>query len=137
MKRPLSITIIAILFIAIGALAPFRDGWKLLESSSLRHGPGITPHDWRDFGYAFSTHFLALIGGIALFRGMGWSRWLLLAWMLFHVILSFWHNPLEVALHAAMLALLAFFFFSRRAAAYFGRGTGIPAGGFGPSSLAR
>jgi hypothetical protein len=65
------------------------------------------------------TWVLALVGGVYLLRGHGWARWLLVAWAGFHVFVSLFHEPLELALHALVLALVAYFLFRGSTSRFF------------------
>jgi hypothetical protein len=51
--------------------------------------------------------------------GHNWARWLLLAWLVFHVIVSAFHSPEEVAAHVVLLLLFAYFVFRPPASNYF------------------
>jgi hypothetical protein len=65
------------------------------------------------------TRILAIVAGVLMLRRYNFGRWLCIAWMAFHVILSFRHTVFEVALHAVFLVLLTFFLFRRPANEYF------------------
>jgi hypothetical protein len=65
------------------------------------------------------VRLLAIVGGVFLLRGRAWARWLLLAWLAFHVVLSAFHNRVELAMHAGLLVVIGFFLFRPKAAAYF------------------
>jgi hypothetical protein len=62
---------------------------------------------------------LAIGAGAYMLRGRDWARWLALAWMVFHVILSAFHPLHELAVHLVMLVLFAYFLFRPEATAYF------------------
>ena len=59
------------------------------------------------------------VGGALILRGVSWARWLLVAWMAWHVVLSLGHTPGELAVHALFLVLLLLVLFRRQASAYF------------------
>jgi hypothetical protein len=56
---------------------------------------------------------LAIVGGIFVLLGHRWARWLLLAWLLFHVVVSAFHSLSEALAPAVLLILVAFFCFGR------------------------
>lgn len=56
-----------------------------------------------------------------MLRGHNWARWLLVTWIAYHVILSAFHAWSELAMHALLLAVVAYFLFRSRASAYFRR----------------
>ncbi len=65
------------------------------------------------------VRFLAVICGAFMLRGHNWARWLALAWIAFHVILSGFHTFHEFAIHCLFCAVIAWFLFRPEAARYF------------------
>src|SRR5262249_1046823 len=63
---------------------------------------------------------LAILAGIVMLIGRTWGRWLALAWIVFHVAISFYHSIGQVAMHCLVLALFAYFLFRPEARSYFG-----------------
>ena len=110
-KRPSSVTLIGWLFIAAGV------------TGILYHSTEFNIHDpfAGELLLGLFVRLLAIIGGIFMLRGADWSRWLLIAWMAYHVVLSFYHDLAQVAMHAVLLAVIAYFIFRTDAAAYFKR----------------
>lgn len=111
-KRPLSVTIIAWLFVAAGVvgLAYHATEFKLarpFENDAL----------WICF-----VRLLAIIGGVYLLRAQNWARWLCIAWMAWHVALSAIHSLSELITHTLMLVVFTFFLFRPRASVYFRSG---------------
>lgn len=104
-KRPIAVTVIGCLLIAVGAVGfvgHARDGGK-------------------DLWTILATEVVAVIAGVFLLRAANWARWLAIAWMALHVAISFGSlQPLIV--HCVFLALFAFFLFRPSANAYFRRG---------------
>jgi hypothetical protein len=43
----------------------------------------------------------AIVSGAFMLRGSNWARWLSLAWIAFHLILSFFHSLQEVVVHGS------------------------------------
>jgi len=104
-KRPVSVLILACLYLAVGTagvVGHFRD---------LRHPDGI----WIEL-----TELLAIIAGAFMLRAHNWARWLALAWMAFHVAISF-GEPRQLAVHSLMLVLIAWILFRPEARRYFRR----------------
>lgn len=62
---------------------------------------------------------VAILSGAYMLRGHNWARWLALAWIAFHVVLSIFHNLPELVVHASLCALVAFFLFRSAASRYF------------------
>ena len=108
-KRPLYIAIIAWLFIAAGTIG------------FLYHSTEINIHDLfgNDLLLALFVRLCAVAGGIFLLRGAGWARYLLVAWLLYHVILSIFHPIEQLIMHSVLLAVITFFLFRPKASEYF------------------
>jgi hypothetical protein len=62
---------------------------------------------------------LSLFGGVFLLNGESWARWLLLAWVAFHVVLSWFHSLSQFAVHLVLLAVVAYFLLWSHASEYF------------------
>lgn len=105
-KQPLAVTILAGLYIFVGAIGLAGHFNQLL----------VSPLDGI---YVELTEFLALLGGVFMLRGQNWARWLALAWMAFHVILSAFHAFHEFAIHAVFFAVIAWFLLSPSSTRYF------------------
>ena len=104
--RPLSVTLIACLYLLVGAL-----GLAVHFHEFLTRQP--------DWGWIVLTEALAVLIGIFLLRGQNWARWLAIAWIAFHVGLSV-HGPVRaLILHTAFLALITWALFHAAARRYF------------------
>jgi hypothetical protein len=111
-KRPLSITLISWIFIAAGSVG------VAYHASELK-----TQHSFEsDILWVVFVRLLAIIGGVFMLRGHNWARWLLVAWMAYHIVLSALHSVMEVAMHALLFGVIGYFLFRPKASAYF-RGT--------------
>lgn len=106
--RPKIVTAIAILFIAVGVVGILYHAREL----------GSTPF-WTDGLWVLLVRMLAIVAGICLLKGANWARWLAIAWLAFHVILSIWHSPAELVMHVAFLVVIAYLLVGTRAATYF------------------
>jgi hypothetical protein len=116
-KRPISVNIIAILYLAVGTIGFVYHGYESLRQTAF-------PSD--AYGIEI-TEFLAIIAGVFMLRGQNWARWLAVAWMAFHVVVSAFHNFREFAIHTLLLALIAWILFRPKAAQYFNRSGTQPA----------
>jgi hypothetical protein len=111
-KRPLSVTIISWLFIAMGVIAFV---YHFIEFS--------TRHTFQYDGlWVLLLRLIAIVAGVFMLRGNSWARWLTIFWMAYHVVLSWFHSWQQLVIHGLFLAVLAYFLFRVDAAAYF-RGT--------------
>ena len=105
-QRPISILILACLYMVIGAaglVGHFRD--------LLTH-----PHEgiWIEL-----TELAGLIAGAFMLRRQNWARWLALAWIVFHVILSVFHPLPELVIHALFCVAIVWILFRPAATRYF------------------
>lgn len=102
--------VIGWLYIVTGVLALVSHGLEFVKRRSLDSDVFIIP----------VVEIAAIVAGIYLLRGSNWARWLALAWMGFHVILSLFHPWRELAVHSLLFAAIAYFLFrsssERRAA---------------------
>jgi hypothetical protein len=108
-KRPVSVTIIACLYIAVGGI------------DFAYHFIGFKPQ--RPFQYdivwASLVSLIAVVCGVYMLRSRNWARWLALTWIVFHVVLSAFHALGELALHTLFCVILAYFLFRPTATRYF------------------
>jgi len=112
-KRPLSVTVIGCIFIAAGVIG---FAYHVPEFKSLRPFPN-------EIVWGLLVRLLAVLGGVFVLRRHNWARWLLLAWIGFHVVLSAFHSWSELIVHAVVFVVVAYVLFRPRASAYF-RGAG-------------
>jgi hypothetical protein len=110
-RRPLAIAVLGWLFIATGTLALL---YHLSEFSSQH------PFN-KELIWVCVVRVLAVIGGAFLLRGHNWARWLLTAWMAFHIVLSIFHSPVELVMHILLFGTIGYFLFRPQSSAYFQR----------------
>lgn len=108
-KRPISITILAWLYIAVGVL-----GTAAHYADFRAHKPIVN-----EFVSITLLGAVAIVAGAFMLRGRNWARWLALAWMASHVAISAFHPLHELIIHSALFVLFAFLLFQRKARAYF------------------
>ncbi|MGE5112455.1 MAG: hypothetical protein ACM3JB_16440 [Acidobacteriaceae bacterium] len=109
MKRPLTVTLIALLLLLSGVA-------------------GIAYHitdvkTWHPFSYEYVAilliRVLAILAGIYMLRGHDWARWVALLWITFHLVISFFNSWSQVAVHSVVLAIFAYVLLRPAATAYF------------------
>jgi hypothetical protein len=105
-KRPISITILACIYLAVGAIG-FVGHFREL----LAHHPDAVAIE--------ITEFIAIVCGVFLLLGHNWARWLAVAWIAFHVVLSAFHSLPEFAIHALFCAAIAWILFRPESVRYF------------------
>lgn len=108
-KRLLSVTVISWVYIAAGALGL---AFHFSDFNTPR------PFQYDVLGIAF-VRLLAILAGAFMLRGDNWARWLALAWIAFHVIVSAFHSAFQLAMHALFCAVIAYILFRRPATEYF------------------
>lgn len=108
-KSPLSVTGIGYLYIAIGVIA-------LVSQLAMVRLRGPFQYDilWASF-----VELIAVVSGLYILRASNWARWLALVWIVFHVLLSVLHAPLELLIHSLLCLVIAYCLFRPPANAYF------------------
>lgn len=112
-KRPLSVTIIACFYIVMGAIG-FAYHFNELKA----------PHPFHDIVWVELIRLIAIVCGAYMLRGHNWARWLALAWIAWHVVLSAFHTLSGLAIHSLFFVILAYFLLRPTATRYF-RAAGI------------
>jgi hypothetical protein len=107
--RPVSVIVIACLYVATGVIGS--------ASHFMEFRPG-QPFQY-DIVWASLVNLVAVIAGVYMLRGNDWARWLALAWIAFHVVLSIFHSPRELALHSLFLIAFTYLLFRPEANRYF------------------
>ena len=67
------------------------------------------------------VRLLAIFFGLYMLLGRNWARWMAMAWIAFHVVVSAFHSLGEFAMHALILALFAYSLFQAESSKYFVR----------------
>jgi hypothetical protein len=108
MKRPLLVTLIGYLFIASGTIG------------IIYHAPGLKEINTRpEVILVLFVRMLAILGGVFTLRGANWARWLLVIWIAYHVILSYFHSPVELITHLIVFAFITIGLFHAKVTWYF------------------
>ena len=108
-KRPLTVTIIGWIFIATGAIGL---AYHLTEIKPDQ--PFQSENVW-----ILLLRVVAIVSGVFMLRGSNWARWLALAWIAFHVFLSFLHSWQQVLVHCLFFVVIGYVLFRPEARAYF------------------
>lgn len=115
--RPLSITLVAWLFAAIG-VATAVGGLYPIAAAGWQ-GAGEFHERAAELTPMVLSALLALAGGVWMLRGRDLGRWLAAIWMGVHIVLSMLHSVSRTAVHALLFAVIAFALFRPAASAYF------------------
>lgn len=111
-KRPLSVTIVAWIYIVGGA------GGIAVHGSELNAQHPFS----NDAVLVLVVRLLAVVAGAFMLRAASWARWLAMLWMGYHVVLSL-HSVAALGIHALLLAVFAYFLLRPQANAYFAAGS--------------
>jgi hypothetical protein len=109
MKRPIAVTILGLLYIAVG-IGSTAAHFAAFHSDR----PSVNELVW-----VTVLGVLAIVAGVFMLQARNWARWLALAWMAFHVALSVFHPLHELIVHTLFLAIFAYLLFRPEAHAYF------------------
>jgi hypothetical protein len=109
-KRPLAVVVIACLYILVGTVG------------LVHHFPPHVRFHQDDF-WIEPTELLAIIAGVFMLLGHNWARWLAVAWLAFHVAIS-WPVARQMIVHTLMLAAFTWLLFRRDAQQFFSRNPG-------------
>lgn len=105
---PVSVLVIALLYLAVGVVGFIAHFHTLLA--------------WqKDSVWVESTEFLAVVTGVFLLLRQNWARWLAVAWIAFHVVISAFNSYSQAAVHAAFMGLILWALFQPEARGYFKR----------------
>lgn len=109
-KRPLAITVLSLLYIAVGLLGTAA---HYLQFTQQRPSTG-------EVFWITLLGIAAVVAGIFMLLAKNWARWLALAWMGAHVAISAFHPRLrELIVHCLFFVLFALLLLRREATAYF------------------
>ncbi|HUO16279.1 MAG TPA: hypothetical protein VMX38_14940 [Verrucomicrobiae bacterium] len=106
MRRPISVTGVAWLYIAVGTL------------QFAFHSPDLLKLQ-RDAYATEVTELLAVLAGVFMLRRQNWARWLALAWAAFHVALTAFPPFHGLAAHVLIFAGIAWILLRSDARQYF------------------
>lgn len=110
-KRPRSIVVISLLFIVLGVLTLVHAVWDLVNTEQRLTN---LQHHWMIYLSAVA----AMVGGVFLIEGRNWARWLLVAWMAFHIVVGALNGIVPLLTHVVIFSVIGFFLFRRPVSSY-------------------
>ena len=110
-RRPLSIVVISLLFIVIGAVTLVHAALEFINTTDR-----LT--DLKSHWMIYVSAITAIVGGVFLFNGRNWARRLLVLWMAFHIVVGALHGIVPLLTHVVIFSVILFFLFRRPASAY-------------------
>jgi hypothetical protein len=105
MKNYVAVIVVAFLFVLVGIGAGIAQFPRLMAGYHEAIGMEI-------------TEAAAIVTGVCLLLRQGWARWLAVAWMAFHVAISF-SDPGKVIVHAVLCGLIAWALFRPESRGWF------------------
>jgi hypothetical protein len=108
-KRPISITILAALYLLVGTIGFVFHFREILARHAFQYDDALIE----------LTELIAIACGVFMLRGRNWARWLALAWIGFHAAFSFLDSLQKGGVHSLMLILIAYLLFRPEAKTYF------------------
>ena len=109
MKSPIPVVIIGWLFIVAGIIG-FIYHLKDLNLRDLFSNDAM---------WVLFVRLLAIAGGILVLRANNAGRWLLVLWLMYHVVLSFFHSLSEVVTHVIILVVISYVLFHPKVTPFF------------------
>jgi hypothetical protein len=111
-KRPIAVIAVGTLFVLAGLVGLTYHAMELVR-------PG--PRD-ADVYLVLFVRVLAVLSGVFIFRGANWARWLAMAWMAYHAVLSaFDRSTSGTVVHLVMLGAISYLLLRHDASEYFRR----------------
>jgi hypothetical protein len=107
-ERPFQITILGWLFIFVGILTT---AYHLIQGPLDRWAVPIV-----------LVGAIAIVAGVFLLRGARWARWLLLAWLAFHVFVSALNSLSDALPHVVLLLVIGYVLLRPSTSGYFQHG---------------
>ena len=108
-NRPLPVIVVALLFIIAGCVGLLYHANEYIERSAVKY----------ELVWVLFIRVLAIVCGELLLKRINWGRWLSIAWLAYHVVLSLFHSVSETVAHIVLLIIVSFLLFIPRSSAYF------------------
>ena len=104
-KRPIPIIIVSILFILVGIVG---FAFHVNELSDKLY----------ETIWVLFVEILAISCGILLLLKIAWARWLAIAWLLYHIIISAFNSRSEMIAHIVFLIVISILLFLHVSSTY-------------------
>ena len=105
-KRPVPVLIVVVVYLLVGVMG------FVYHFNELTAGH-------QDAIAIDLTELTAVVAGVGLWMQRNWARWLALAWVVFHVVISLFHPLRELLIHAVLCILIAWLLFRPGTAQWF------------------
>jgi hypothetical protein len=107
--RPFSVTFIACLYLAVGAVGFVYHLHEALGRPSFQYDDVLIE----------VTELIAFVAGVFLLYGRNWARWVAVAWIAVHVVFIAFESFRGFAFHLVICILIAWALFEPKASQYF------------------
>lgn len=114
--RPLSITIISWLFMIFGSIALLSGLLPFVGANTAQLIAELKQH-WM----VHLSRLVQVLSGLFMLRRHNWARWLLVVWVVFHIVVGALHGWIQFLIHILIFSVILFFLFRPRANEYFAR----------------
>ena len=105
-KRPVSVIIVSVLFILVGCIG---FAYHVKELSGKQY----------ETIWVLFMEISAVACGILLLFKISWARWLAIAWLLCHIIISAFNSTSEMIAHIVFLVIISTLLFLPASSRYF------------------
>jgi hypothetical protein len=109
--RPVPVIIVSILFIITGVV-----GFVYHLKDFFEPNAELPELFWIQL-----LRILALVCGLLLLAGVNWARWLGIAWLAYHVIISAFNSVSQMIAHIVFLLLVVVLLYLPKSSAFFKR----------------
>ena len=110
-SRPIPVIIVSVMFIIAGCVG-FVYHFKEFFDPATK----LYEILWIQF-----VRILAVVCGILLLVPINWAKWLAIAWLFYHIIISAFHSTSQMISHTVLLLLVAVLLYLPKSSAYFQR----------------
>jgi hypothetical protein len=106
-KRPIYVTVLGYVLIAAGAIG------------IAYHFTEFRTTNPREYLLVLVVRITAIVCGVFMLRGKDWARWLAIAWIAFHLVISIFDTKKGTLVHAVVLVVFCVLLFLPAANRYF------------------
>jgi len=120
-RRLVSITIVGCVYVCVGCISIVGAVYRFLNSAVAAGAPAAAEagagavasarQEALDLALALLSSFIAITAGAFVLRGANWARWLCVAWMAAHVVLSMFHPLDKLIIHGLLLVVVTYLLF--------------------------
>jgi predicted membrane protein len=107
--RPIPVLLVACLFILAGTVALIYHAREYLGQAAIDSQSILV----------LGVRIVAVACGILLLRRVNWARWVAIAWLAYHVVLSFFHSLSETIFHVALMVIVSILLFLPKSSEFF------------------